>query len=151
ELASQLLRKALETSLEPLAIRRKLVALYRDAGRFVELSLELEQIAELSLRAEDELGAISALDEVGELALQLGRVDPAVAAWKRARELSEGRGEKSRAATFERRRAQALRDLKLDLEAAEQALTKSFELSGQLDTAQMGRALAQQRSDPRAE
>jgi tetratricopeptide (TPR) repeat protein len=151
ELASQLLRKALETSLEPLGVRRRLAALYRDAGRFAELSLELRAIAELSLRATDEELAVAALDEAAQVCLQLSRVDEALEALKRARDIAEARGEKSAAAAFERRRAEALRDLKLDLEAAEEALRNSFEISKRLDTAQMGRALAQRRSDPGAE
>ncbi len=151
ELASQLLRRAMETSPEPLAVHHALATLYRDAGRFPELTLELHSIAELSLRSGESGAALAALGEGAELALQLGRVDEGLSTLARAREESGRRGQRDLAAEFERRRAMALRDLKLDLDAAEQALQTSFELAPLLSTAQLGRALAQQRSDPTSE
>jgi len=151
ELASQLLRRALETSPEPIAIHQGLANLYRDAGRFPELRLELLSIASLSQRAGAANAAIDAFDEAAELALQMGRVDDSLAALQAAREASKIQGNRQLAAAFERRRSLTLRDNKLDLNAAEEALRSSFELFSQLSTAQIGRALAQRRSDPRSE
>jgi hypothetical protein len=56
-----------------------------------------------------------------------------------------------RAAAFERRRAELLRDAKLDLNAAQTALEKSFELHKSLETARAGAALAHRRADAETE
>src|SRR5262249_48603854 len=60
-------------------------------------------------------------------------------------------GRREQAGFYQRRRAELFRDLKLDLDAAQMALQRSFELFGELATAEEGRALSVRRSDPRAE
>ncbi|MBX5480766.1 MAG: tetratricopeptide repeat protein [Myxococcaceae bacterium] len=151
ELTAAILRRAAEISATPLEAHRALVALHRETGRTQELMHELLQVAELSLAAGDDEGAIAAWEEEAALAEQSGRVDEALRTLQGLRELCEDEGDLARAASYERRRAELLRDARLDLDAAEAALQKAFELSPSLEVARQGEQLARRRDDAAAE
>ncbi len=153
ELAAQLTERAVEGAESPLVVRQELAALYRDAGRTAELGAQLRAIAALALEGDgaDVEVAIAAYGEEATLAEQSGRVDDALKTLVAIRKLCEERDELAHAAAHERRRAELLRDAKLDLDGAEAALQKSFELDGQLDTVRLGLALARQRHDAPSE
>lgn len=151
ELAALLLERAASMAAAPLPLHLALAALYRDTGRVPELLAELERVATLCLQAEDATAAIAALEEQARLAEDAGRVDEALRALERLSPLLERAGQPQQAAGYERHRAELLRDVKLDLSAAEEALGRSFDLAPDLWTARLGAALAERRNDPIAE
>jgi len=151
ELASQLFQDALRASSDPLPVHRNLADLYRDSGRLQECRAQLLAIADLSAKAGDAQSAIDTYQQAASLSEQTGRVDDALDALRLARDLSLSQGDREGAASQERRRAALLREFKLDLPAAEAALEQSFEWAPQLETAQLGRVLSQQRADPKSE
>jgi tetratricopeptide (TPR) repeat protein len=67
----------------------------------------------------------------------------------RSRYESQGRGRE--AAEAERRRAELLRDARRDLDAADASLERSFQLSPELATVQLGASLAESRRDVRVQ
>ncbi|MCY1019872.1 flagellar hook-length control protein FliK [Pyxidicoccus sp. MSG2] len=149
--AASLLARAAELSKEPLPLRRQLANLYRETGRPLELLTELRQVATLSLEAGDVAAALSAYTEEARLAEDTGRADDALRALADARDVLESKGQVAEAAACERRRAELLRDVKLDPAAAEAALERAFALAGDLGTARLGAALAERRDDSEAE
>ncbi|WP_257458389.1 tetratricopeptide repeat protein [Archangium lipolyticum] len=150
-LAASLLTRAAEMAEEPLPLHLSLANLYRDAGRVPELVAQLQVVAQLSQEAGDLDGAIAACAEHARLAEESGRVDESLRSLEALRFLLEKEDRKDEAATYERHRAEMLRDAKLDLPAAEAALERAFALSEQLDTARMGIELAVRREDTVAE
>ncbi|MHB8873812.1 MAG: hypothetical protein ACYC8T_09030 [Myxococcaceae bacterium] len=147
ELAGKLLDRASEIAADPLPIHRELVELYREAWRTQDLMGELLTVASLQVEAGDSASAIEAYEEEAALAEGCGRVDEALKTLEAITELCEDDGELGDAAHFTRRRAELLRDAKLDLPAAAAALERSFELHPELATAQLGAALARRRED----
>ncbi|RKG62325.1 flagellar hook-length control protein FliK [Corallococcus sp. AB011P] len=150
-IAASLLSHAAQMAKEPLPLRRRLVALYRETGRTSELMAELQPVAALSLQAGDVDAALAAYDEEARLAEAMGRTDEALRSLANARDLLAAGERNAEAAACERRRAELLRDVKLDLNAAEASLERAFELAAELDTARMGAALAERRDDAAAE
>jgi tetratricopeptide (TPR) repeat protein len=149
--AASLLSRAAEQAEEPLPLRRQLAALYRETGRSLELLTELRQVAALSLAAGDAAAALAAYTEEARLAEDTGRADDALRALADARDVLESKGEAAEAAACERRRAELLRDVKLDPAAAEASLERAFALAADLGTARLGAALAERRDDAEAE
>ena len=150
-LAASLLARAAEMAEEPLPLHQSLADLYRDAGRVPELMAQLQVVAALCQETGDVDGAISACSEHARLAEEAGRVDESLRSLEALRFLLEAEERKAEAADTERHRAEMLRDVKLDLPAAEAALERAFTLSTQLDTARMGIELASRRDDSAAE
>lgn len=151
DLASTIAAKAAELSDAPLAVHRYLASMYRESGRTGELMAELLRIASSCVESGDVEGAISAYEEEATLAETVGRVDDALQSLVAIRQLCEDEGEEVRAAVYERRRAELLRDAKLDLDGAEASLQKSFELHKSLETALLGMSLSRRREDHAAE
>ncbi|MBZ4408850.1 flagellar hook-length control protein FliK [Myxococcus sp. XM-1-1-1] len=149
--AASLLSHAAQMAQTPLPLRLRLAALYRETGRSLELLTELRQVAALSLQVGDVAATLAAYDEEARLAESTGRADDALRALADARDLLESRGRPAEAAVSERRRAELLRDVKLDLSAAEGALDRAFSLAEDLGTARLGAALAERRDDAEAE
>ncbi|MBZ4419259.1 flagellar hook-length control protein FliK [Myxococcus sp. RHSTA-1-4] len=149
--AASLLSRAAEMAKEPLPLRRRLAALYRETGRSLELLSELRQVATLSLQAGDEAAALAAWREEARLAEDTGRADDALRALADARDVLEARGQAAEAAACERHRAELLRDVKLDPAASEAALERAFGLAADLGTARLGAGLAERRDDAEAE
>ncbi|HVG57281.1 MAG TPA: flagellar hook-length control protein FliK [Hyalangium sp.] len=151
DVAASLLARAAEMSSEPLPLRQRLAELYREQGRTQELLSELRRIATLSIQLEDLEAASAAYAEGARLAEDSGRMDEALEALAAFRDLLLSQDKPSAAAAHERRRAELLRDVKLDLPAAEEALERSFQLKADLETAQMGESLAKRREDAAAQ
>lgn len=151
ELSARLLGRAVEMSERPLELRRSLASLYRDSGRAPELMAVLLEIADQELAAGEVERAISAYQEEARLAEECGRIDEAIRTLTAMVELLVDEGEPARAAELERRRAEMLRDAKLDLEGAEAALRRAFELEPELETARAAIALARRRDDREGE
>jgi tetratricopeptide (TPR) repeat protein len=149
--ATGLLTLAADMSEAPLALRQALAALYREAGRTLELMAELQRVAILCSAAKDAQGAIAAWMEYARLAESSGRVDEALRSLEKLRDLLVAEKRPAEAADCERSRAELLRDAKLDLPAAELALERAFSLAAQLDTARMGLGLATRRDDAETE
>ncbi|NMO15257.1 flagellar hook-length control protein FliK [Pyxidicoccus fallax] len=149
--AASLLSRAADMAKEPLPLRRQLATLYRDTGRSLELLAELRQVAILSLQAGDMAAALAAWKEEARLAQDTGRADDALRALADARDVLESRGQAAEAAACERRRAELLRDVKLDPAASEAALERAFALAADLGTAKLGAELAERRDDAEAE
>ncbi|MFL5322427.1 MAG: flagellar hook-length control protein FliK, partial [Myxococcaceae bacterium] len=151
DFAATIAARAAELSSSPLEVHRYLAGMYRESGRTGELMSELLLIADGCVASGDLEGAIAAYEEEATLAETVGRVDEAIQSLVAIRELCEDDGEVVRAAVYERRRAELLRDAKLDLEGAEAALQKSFELHKSLETALLGVALSRRREDYESE
>ncbi|TQF15354.1 flagellar hook-length control protein FliK [Myxococcus llanfairpwllgwyngyllgogerychwyrndrobwllllantysiliogogogochensis] len=149
--AASLLSRAAEMATMPLPLRLQLASLYRETGRSLELLAELRHVAALSLQVGDVAATLAAHEEEASLAEATGRADDALRALADARDLLESRGRAPEAAACERRRAELLRDVKLDLAAAESALDRAFSLAEDLGTARLGAALAERRDDADAE
>lgn len=149
--AAALLSRAADMAKEPLPLRRQLAGLYRETGRALELLTELRQVATLSLQAGDVAEALAAYTEEARLAEDTGRADDALRALADARDVLESEGQAAEAAACERRRAELLRDVKLDPAAAEAALERAFALAEDLGTARLGAALAERRDDSESE
>ncbi|MBN1207744.1 MAG: flagellar hook-length control protein FliK [Myxococcaceae bacterium] len=149
--AASLLTRAAEMASEPLPLRQQLAALYREQGQTQELLAELRRVATLSTQVGDVDAAVAAYDEEARLAEDSGRMDEALEALNALRDLLESQGKPAAAAALERRRAELLRDVKLDLAAAEESLERSFQLKADLETTQMGEVLAARREDPAAQ
>ncbi|MBF5042480.1 flagellar hook-length control protein FliK [Aggregicoccus sp. 17bor-14] len=150
-LAASLLARAAELSEAPLPLRRRLADLYRDAGRTPELMAELTRVAQLCLAGQDVVGAADAYEEHALRAEELGRADEALETLTALGALLVERAEPARAAGCERRRAELLRDVKLDLAGAGEALERAHALHPELATVQLGLALALRRDDAAAE
>lgn len=151
ELASKLLAKAVSNAPSEIALREERAQLLRDAGRPGELMVELLEIAQAKLSKHDVEGALKAYEEESVLAENLSRTDDALRTVIAMAELCEDEGMATEGAMHWRHAAELQRDAKLDLDAAQAALEKSWELEHQLDTARMGVALAQRRSDREGE
>jgi tetratricopeptide (TPR) repeat protein len=149
--AAALLARAAEMAEAPLPLHRQLAGLYRDAGRTLELMAELRVVALLALDAGDVDLAIASYVEEARLAEDTGRLDEALRSLGALRDLLASKGKPAAAAAYERRRAELLRDAKLDLAEAEASLERAFSLSKDLWTAQMGASLAERRADAAAE
>ncbi|OJH39302.1 tetratricopeptide repeat protein [Cystobacter ferrugineus] len=150
-LAASLLAQAAKMAEHPLPLHEALAALHREAGQLPELMGQLQLIASLNEEAGQRDAAISACAEHAHLAEMSGRVDEAMRSLKALCFLLEKEGREDEAAACERHRAEMLRDVKLDMSAAEAALERSFALFAQLDTARMGMELASRRDDAAAE
>ncbi|XXF77129.1 flagellar hook-length control protein FliK [Myxococcaceae bacterium GXIMD 01537] len=150
-IAASLMTRAAEMAEAPLPLHRALAGLYRDAGRTQELLGELRVVARLGLEAGDVDLAITTFVEEARLAEDSGRIDEALGALAALRELLVRQGKPAAAAGYERRRAELLRDAKLDLPAAEEALERAFSLAKDLWTARLGASLAERRDDASAE
>jgi tetratricopeptide (TPR) repeat protein len=151
DVAAALLARAAEMASRPLPLRQRLAALYREQGRTQELLAELRRVATLSVQLEELDAAVSAYNEEARLAEDAGRMDEALEALGALRELLESQDKPAAAAAHERRRAELLRDVKLDLPAAEESLERSFRLNADLETTQLGEALAARREDSAAQ
>ncbi|HYH97269.1 flagellar hook-length control protein FliK [Hyalangium sp.] len=151
DVAASLLARAAEMASEPLPLRQRLASLYREQGRTLELLAELRRVAMLSIQLEELDAAVAAYGEEARLAEDSGRMDEALEALGALRDLLESQDKPSAAAAHERRRAELLRDVKLDLPAAEESLERSFRLKADLETAQMGEALSARREDAAAQ
>jgi len=151
ELAARMLERAAGSAEHPLEIHLELCALYRAAHRAPELMAELVVVAKLRREGGDLPASISALLEAADLAEQAGRAEEALSMLESTREMLEQEGNGALAARVECRRAELLRDVRLDLAAAAEALERSFRLAAELNTARLGGALARQRDDARAE
>ncbi|MFY0581148.1 tetratricopeptide repeat protein [Cystobacter fuscus] len=150
-LAAALLAQAAKMAEHPLPLHEALAALHREAGQLPELMGQLQIIASLNEEAGQRDAAISACAEHAHLAEMSGRVDEAMRSLKALCFLLEKEGREDEAAACERHRAEMLRDVKLDMSAAEAALERSFALFPQLDTARMGMELTSRRNDAAAE
>ncbi|MBX7114119.1 MAG: flagellar hook-length control protein FliK [Myxococcaceae bacterium] len=151
ELASTLWSKAIAGAPEDVSLREERAQLLRDAGRPGELINALLDIAQTRLTKGDVEGALKAYEEEAVLAESLSRTDDALRTVIAMAELCEDEGMVSESAMHWRHAAELHRDAKLDLDAANDALEKSWELEHQLDTARMGVALAQRRSNREGE
>ena len=149
--AASLLTLAAEMASEPLPLRQRLAGLYRELGRTQELLAELRRVATLSVQVKDWDSAIAAYGEEARLAEDSGRIDEALEALGALRQLLEAQSKPAAAAAHERRRAELLQNVKLDLPAAEESLERSFQLKADLETVQMGEALATRREDAAAQ
>ncbi|MBS1148486.1 MAG: Exonuclease SbcC [Myxococcaceae bacterium] len=151
ELPAELYARAAEQAEAPLPIRLERAKLLRDAGRTGELMGELLQIAQLQLTSGEVEAALDTYQEEAELALQAGRVDEALKSLQAMAELCDEEGQGERAARLWVRRAELLRDSKLDLVGAEQSLQQAWVLDRKSETAELGIALARRRADRDAE
>ncbi len=151
DLPAELFARAAEQSEAALPIRLERAKLLRDAGRTGELMGELLQVAQLQLMGGEVEATLETYGEQAELALQAGRVDEALKSLQTMAELCDEQGEAERAAGLWVRRAQLLRDSKLDLLGAEQSLQQAWVLDRQASTAALGIELARRRADREAE
>ncbi|ADO74908.1 flagellar hook-length control protein FliK [Stigmatella aurantiaca] len=149
--AASLLSRAAEMASQPLPLRQSLAALYRERGRTQELLVELRRVATLAVQSGQVDTALAAYDEEARLAEDSGRMDEALETLGILRELLASQEKPAVAAAYERRRAELLQDVKLDLLAAEESLERSFTLAADLETARMGEGLAVRRSDAAAQ
>ncbi len=151
DVATRLFGKAAEGSDDPLAVRLELVDVLRRAGRTAELMTQLQELAQLHIVRGEVDAALAAWDEESRLAEGSGRIDDALRTLTAMAQLSEEEALTTRAAQAELRRAQLLRDSKLDLDGAAQALEHAWELEPATETAEFGLALAQRRTDREGE
>jgi len=147
ELASKLYGKAAEVAEDSLLIRAERAELLRESGKSGDLMQELLEIAQARHAAGDVEGALEAWEEEAGLAEGLSRVDEALRTIQAMAEVCEEEGMVSRAASLMRRKAELLTDSKLDLEGAQEALEKAWDLSEDVATTRLGMALAARRSD----
>lgn len=131
----------------PLGIHEEAAAALREAGRTAELMVELQACAQLKVMAGDVDGALAAWDEEARLAEGAGRIDDALRTLTAMAELSEEEGRAPEAAALHLRRAELLRDTRLDLAAATAALEQAWALDAKPAIADAGMALAQRRAD----
>jgi tetratricopeptide (TPR) repeat protein len=147
DLTASILLAAARMARDPLPVRRELADLYRQAGRTAELLEQLAEVARLCREAGEITDAIEAHEEQAALAQSSGRVDEALQTLAAVRELWEAQKSLSSAAEVERRRAMLFADLKLDQDAAAEALERSFQLHPDPETCRRGQALAARRED----
>ncbi len=152
ELAAKLYARAAESSTDDaVAIRSERAELLRQAGRSGELMQELLEIAQAKLQAGDVEGALEAWEEEAGLAEGLSRVDEALRTIQAMAEVCEEEGLQARASSLMRRKAELLTDSKLDLDGAQAALEKAWDLAEDVATARLGMDLARRRHDREAE
>lgn len=151
ELSARLYGRAAEMSAQPLELRRARAALFREAGRTQELMAELAELADILLREGELEQALTSYEEEAQLAEQTGRVDEALRTLQAMVDICLDEGQPERAADCQRRRAELMRDAKLDLAGAEAALESAFELRPDLTTAQLAISLAKRRDDREGE
>lgn len=147
DLAARLLREAVRISPEPLAARAALVRLFREAARTPELMAELRELGQVALAKGDLAQAAQAYEEQALLAEQSGRVDEALASLQSMVDICLREKNRPLAARCERRRAELLRDAKLDLEGAEAALDHAWSLDQEPVITQLGVSLSRARRD----
>lgn len=151
ELAAKLYGKAAEVTEDAVSIRAERAELLRQAGRSGELMQELLEIAQAKLQAGDVEGALEAWQEEAGLAEGLSRVDEALRTIQAMAEVCEEEGMQARASSLMRRKAELLTDSKLDLDGAQAALEKAWDLAEDVATARLGMDLARRRHDREAE
>jgi tetratricopeptide (TPR) repeat protein len=149
ELAARMYTQALPMVGQSREVQERLVTLWRDAGRQVELIGALRALAALLNRPEDLPRARAAYEEEANVAEALGRVEDSLHALTRASELCLQAGQKVLAAEHERRKAEIYRDAKRDYLKAQDTLERAFLLYPELRTAQLGGALSYLQKDPK--
>jgi tetratricopeptide (TPR) repeat protein len=132
---------------DALPIRRELCDFLRENGRTADLMGELLEVAQLTLTAGDVPATVVAWEEESKLAEGAGRVDEALRTMQAIAELAEEEDLVEKAAWAQRRRAELLRDARLDLEGAHEALEHAWRLVPDADTARAGMELARRRGD----
>jgi tetratricopeptide (TPR) repeat protein len=147
ELAHRLYRKGAEQHENSLAIRREAAQMLRAAGRPAELMQELLEIAQLELTRGEIDAALEALQEEARLAEALGRIDDALRSLAAIADVCEDEGRVEQAAEAMIRRSELLRDVRLDLEGASEALELAFALSPSRKLIEMAVDIARRRSD----
>jgi tetratricopeptide (TPR) repeat protein len=146
-LSRRLYIKAAEGSDAPLAVRLELAAMLREAGQPSELLPELAELAQLHLTEGDIDAALGAWDEEARLAEGLGRLDDALRTLTAMVEVCADEQRVTEASTFTVRKAELLRDSKLDLQGAAQAFEQAWDFEERPAIAQAAMELARRRSD----
>lgn len=149
--ASRLFLKSAEAADDSLPIRLEHVELLRGAGRTAELMTELQEVAQLQLTSGDLDGALAAWSEEARLAEGSGRIDDALRTLSAMADVCAEEGRVDEAGAHFIRRAELLRDSKLDLQGAAAALERAWEFAPSLQLAKDGLALARRQSDREAE
>ena len=134
-----------------LQVRAERADFLREQGRTAELMAELLQVAQLRLEGGDTPGALEAFREEATLAQAAGQVDEALKTLQAMAQLADEEGLAQDASGFQLARAALLRDAKLDLEGANQALEQAWILDRQDSIALEGIALARRRHDRESE
>lgn len=151
EVAARLFALSAAASDEPLAIHLESAGVLRQAGRTAELMSLLAEIAQLQLTSGDVDGALASWAEEAGLAEGSGRIDDALRTLSAMTEVCSDEGRSDEAARYLVRQAELLRDSKLDLDGAMQALVRAWDLAPTLALARDGLALARRRSDREVE
>lgn len=151
DLASHWLERAIAAAEDKRHLREARAAVLRSASRHGALIEELKELGALCLRASDREAALNTFEELARLAEEHARIDEALLAISSMADVCEDDGEPTRAAAYLRRKAELLRDAKLDLERASETLEQAWTLSASPLTADMGLTLARRRGDRDAE
>ncbi|MFO0597953.1 MAG: flagellar hook-length control protein FliK [Myxococcaceae bacterium] len=151
ELAARLFSRAAAASDAPLPIHLEAAGVFRKAGRTAELMALLAEIAQLQLTAGDVDAALSTWAEEARLAEGSGRIDDALRTLSAMTDVCRDEGREQAAAGYLVRRAELLRDSKLDLDGAMEALGAAWDLAPTLALAREGLALARRRADRESE
>ncbi len=151
EMASNLLRKAIDASEAPLELVLERNQLLRGAGLFGELFPELPRAALLLLDAGRREEALAAYEEEVALGLRLGHVDEAIRTLRAMADVCQDAHDPARAAAFLRRQAEVLVESRLDLEAAQLTLERAWGVNQSSLTAEQGVRLARRRGDAQLE
>ncbi|MBL8911334.1 MAG: tetratricopeptide repeat protein, partial [Archangium sp.] len=140
--AARLFARAASASDEPLPIHLEAAGVLRTAGRTSELMGLLAEIAQLQLTSGDVDGALNSWSEEARLAEGSGRIDDALRTLSAMTDVCSDEGRTEEAAKHLVRRAELLRDSKLDLDGAMEALGRAWDLAPTLQLAREGLALA---------
>ncbi|MFT3710585.1 MAG: flagellar hook-length control protein FliK [Archangium sp.] len=145
--AARLFGRAAAAADEPLPIHLEAAAVLRAAGRTGDLMGLLAEIAQLQLTGGDVDGALNSWSEEARLAEGSGRIDDALRTLSAMTDVCSDEGRTEEAAKHLIRRAELLRDTKLDLDGAMESLGRAWELAPTLSLAREGLALARRRND----
>jgi tetratricopeptide (TPR) repeat protein len=149
--AARLYARAAEATEAPLPVRLEAAGVLRGAGRTAELMRELAEVAQLQLLEGDLDAALASWDEEARLAEGAGRVDDALRTLAAMTEVCSDDERTAEAAALLVRRAELLRDVKLDLQGAAGLVEDAWQLAPTLALAREGLALARRRTDREAE
>jgi tetratricopeptide (TPR) repeat protein len=151
DVAARLYARAAEATDAPLPVRQEAVEVLRASGRTAELMRELAEVAQLELVDGRLDAALAAWDEEARLAEGTGRVDDALRTLAAMTEVCRDDERTDAATALLVRRAELLRDVKLDLSGAAQLLDEAWGVSPTLALAREGLALARRRADRESE
>ncbi len=149
--ASRLYAKSAAATDAPLEVHVEHAQVLRTAGRTAELMTELQELAQLQLTSGDLDGALASWGEEARLAEGSGRIDDALRTLSAMADVCADEGRVEEAGGHLLRRAELLRDSKLDLQGAAQALERAWDYAPSLSLAKDGLSLARRRSDRDAE